>query len=481
MHRHFHDPEDAVSVAAVDPGAAPRPDTPTPALLAASPQGAARRADTTGGPTARTVRGGRCQNPDCARRFTQAHVGRPRKYCTDACRLASRGGRGARSAPRRAEHDGYVREIVQDIRARSAALGRGVTADQDDVLARIHQAHLLARDADDLMAALVQQARDRQVPMRDIAALLNISPDTVRRHWRNRPLGDRMRARRRRNSQQRPTPTGPRVGTRPAGTGRPRAGGAVDDGSLARFAGALSHLQRTSGKSLRVLGQECGISASYVSRVLSGERCPTWPVACRLISACAGDPTELHTLWEAARGYVTTVGAQPTAHALRAALRGLHLAAARPRAETVSRLTGHRLDAADVEGLLHGATLPDWEAVDAFVHALRGSCVPIRRLWNTALHESVTRNASGLHDAERDDGLGGTTTPPGSRPHPAGRRSEAAPPEPSGRPRAAHAGADHSAGAGEGVDERERGGRREGHREGHRAGHRASHRRSTGR
>src|SRR5690606_12039256 len=116
---------------------------------------------------------------------------------------------------------GYAREIAQDIRSRGAALSRVLGSHHDDVLSRILEAHRLVRDADDLMAALIQQARDRQVPMRDIAALLNVSSDTVRRHWRNRPLSDRMRARRRRNSH--PRPTASRAGAA-ADSPRPRDG-----------------------------------------------------------------------------------------------------------------------------------------------------------------------------------------------------------------------------------------------------------------
>lgn len=379
-----------------------------------------------------------CRNPGCTRRVERALRGRPRKYCRDACRSASRSARTARTSPNTGGHDAYAWDVLTGLRERTAALGRLLGQNGGDLLERIIQAHQLTRDADELVGAVVQQARDRRVPMRDIAAALNISPDTVRRHWPPRRVDERMRDRRSRGQPTPPDPGDPgappgpreRRGSRdrspdrepgregggerkrreggarrtPGGDARSRgpdagppasprpvrtranplwAGGDAppDDRATVRLARALSHLQRASGKPLRALGVEAQVSASYVSRVMSGERCPSWDVTRRLIAACDGDPAELRPLWVSARGLGYPARELPNAATLHAALRGLHLAAARPDPATICRSSLGRLTPEGIAQLLHGPQVPDWQTVDCFVHAVHGCCDEIRPLW----------------------------------------------------------------------------------------------------
>ncbi|WP_443057548.1 helix-turn-helix domain-containing protein [Streptomyces sp. IBSBF 2806] len=113
-------------------------------------------------------------------------------------------------------------------------------------------------------------------------------------------------------------------------TSRARAPDRSTHGPAAVLTRALSQLQHLSGKSRRELAHDTHVSASYVSRVLTGERCPSWKIARRLTLACGGDPAENQPLWAAARGQIPT-----HRQSLPAALRGLHLAA---------RPTPHRPD-----------------------------------------------------------------------------------------------------------------------------------------
>lgn len=344
-----------------------------------------------------------CEHPECTRRVKRAAQGRPRKYCSDACRNASRragrkAGRAARvpgTAPDTSARDDYPREISVDIRNRGTVLLRLASRGEEGILPMLREAQQLTQDADDLKAALVQQARDRRMPMREVAAALHISSDTVRRHWRPGRIDERMRDRRRRNRQ----------GRRGPGGGRPvRGGGRWPDAdqpntlATARFARALSHLQRVGGRPLRVVGEEAGVSASYVSRALSGERLPSWPVARRLVLACSGDPAELLPLWEAARGRDRTVPrTPPDAGALHAALRGLHLAAARPDPAAVCRSASGRLTPPDIDLLLHGTedgSVPDWSLVEHFIRALHGSPEDVRPLWDAVRRNAGTAAAS---------------------------------------------------------------------------------------
>ena len=105
-----------------------------------------------------------------------------------------------------------------------------------------------------------------------------------------------------------PAPAGPRVawsvswrtcqeGSSPRA--RRSAGDGADQGGPPGFAmaQALTDLQRGSGKSVRALARVINYSPSYVSRLLNGERRPSWEIAEKLILACDGDPEPIRPLW----------------------------------------------------------------------------------------------------------------------------------------------------------------------------------------
>ncbi|MFD0344905.1 helix-turn-helix domain-containing protein [Kitasatospora aburaviensis] len=57
---------------------------------------------------------------------------------------------------------------------------------------------------------------------------------------------------------------------------------------------------RPSGQSLQDIAKRCGYSAYYLSRLLSGERVPTWPLTEKFARACGADPA-LRKVWETER------------------------------------------------------------------------------------------------------------------------------------------------------------------------------------
>ncbi|WP_425541303.1 helix-turn-helix domain-containing protein [Streptomyces rimosus] len=69
--------------------------------------------------------------------------------------------------------------------------------------------------------------------------------------------------------------------------------------------------------SLRSLGEATRLSSSYLSRIMSGERFPSWDATARLARACGADPAVLCKIWEDAQ-------ARRTSHTLASALRYLH-------------------------------------------------------------------------------------------------------------------------------------------------------------
>ncbi|WP_394816470.1 helix-turn-helix domain-containing protein [Streptomyces lancefieldiae] len=64
------------------------------------------------------------------------------------------------------------------------------------------------------------------------------------------------------------------------------------------LATVLSSLQRASGLSLRTRAGSTELSPSFLSRVMSGERFPSWRHACSIARACGADPEVLRRVWE---------------------------------------------------------------------------------------------------------------------------------------------------------------------------------------
>ncbi|WP_219822252.1 helix-turn-helix domain-containing protein [Streptomyces sp. Ru73] len=102
-----------------------------------------------------------------------------------------------------------------------------------------------------------------------------------------------------------------------------RPAGTVD------LATVLSSLQRASDHTLRTLGEVTGLSASFLSRIMSGQRFPTWWATALTTRACAcgADPEVLRRVWEDAGARRER---KDDPHALLSALRHLHQRAGSP-------------------------------------------------------------------------------------------------------------------------------------------------------
>ncbi|MFJ1748333.1 helix-turn-helix domain-containing protein [Streptomyces sp. NPDC088116] len=335
-----------------------------------------------------------CKGPGCSNSVQQKPgSGRPRLYCCDNCGAKYRKHRGSRH--KAVDNDAYAALVADDYAQHALQLAQLIHEGRPE--AALHLLVQCEQDWKDVRAATVQLARDRKMKGADIAAALHISQDTV-----SRAISADHIATRRKHRAPRPaatTSTTPLPAT-PAGKGAPHqhhplpapappsrpAGGFPDRdngppalGPAASLARALSHLHRLSNKTLRALSEAAAVDPSYVSRVLSGERLPSWKVTRNLVLACDGDPDELHPLWNAARGYRII---QPTS--LHAALRGLHLAAALPEPDLIRARAHDSLSVEDITGMLNGSRLPDWNRVDHLVGALHGQPEAIRPLWEAA-------------------------------------------------------------------------------------------------
>ncbi|MFJ9461613.1 helix-turn-helix domain-containing protein [Kitasatospora sp. NPDC101447] len=337
-----------------------------------------------------------CQQ--CNNDFTRTSVkGRPQRFCTARCRAASSRAAARRAAagghqPQLGTYDVTVSRLSHQVVTQARRLQR-LADSQDDrtgPCAELDLLDMLRRDLEALTTAVVLQARERKVTWAMVSEVLAVSPGTARSRWSpengSRYLlhhGDRQRT---------AAEAARRRGT---GTRRRRAPGdhALPVGSPtdpeAQLTSALSHLQRSSGKSMSRIAEETDLSPSFVSRLISGERFPSWPTVQHLVTALGGEPEHVRPLWQAARGEGISrpflpglPGARRYATAgLQATLQGLYLASAcPPEQEVASRATQH-VTVSQVTSILDGQGVESWSIVSAVVEALRGHPDQVRPWW----------------------------------------------------------------------------------------------------
>ncbi|MFF4160208.1 hypothetical protein [Streptomyces sp. NPDC001678] len=152
-----------------------------------------------------------CRNPACSEPVPSTRHGRPRIYCSDACRKAYyRISPARRVSPDAERHDRYVQQILDELwqridRLRDLAHAdrtglTGADSPRSQALALLKGSAEACKDLQDLDAAIVQQARDRGVKVADIAAARNISADKVSRDWPADSIDRRMNQRQQRRS-----------------------------------------------------------------------------------------------------------------------------------------------------------------------------------------------------------------------------------------------------------------------------------------
>ncbi|MFE7531518.1 helix-turn-helix domain-containing protein [Kitasatospora sp. NPDC057542] len=356
--------------------------------------------------------------------------GRIPKYCP-ACRA-----KGATSTDHKGEKLG-MGKLVRARDAEAAAVSRSVAERGVEInrltrmpqpLRALEQVMLVEQDLEDLKAHLIQQARHQGHDWDAIGETLSLSAKYVARRYNEEYLRRRRRNRGRRTASAgapafrlaadaalAPALVHPAaVESQPREVGAAEAGddtAAEDDAppgqrgerrDAARLSRALSHLQRSSGTTIRALSQAAEVSPSFVCRVLSGHKMPSWPITRSITEACGANPDDLRILWQTAQG------ARPrppvirrnddelfteALATLRSALRGLHLAAFSPPPALVCEQVDGPLSPRDVTGLLDKETeatsLPDWPVIGQVVDALNADADMVRPLWE---HAQVARD-----------------------------------------------------------------------------------------
>ncbi|MFF5257052.1 helix-turn-helix domain-containing protein [Streptomyces leeuwenhoekii] len=368
--------------------------------------------------------------------------GRPRKYCGNTCRQAAhrrRGGTLAKAtAPRAAEPepsrpsaasraavhapsagDELIAELAKDIQDGARELARLLPSlNGDEPLRRVAQ---LDEQLEGLTAALVGRARHRRVTWSTISTILRISEDTARHRYTERFILRRL-ARFNRTGMPLTSLTRLFTSAAPHGSGSHDRGGstplgesgepATDRGegtdqsaprqpsgaAFNRLSPILSMLVRTAQLSNKEVSSRIGCSASYLSRVLSGERVPTWDLTRKFAQACGADPDVLRTVWESEKLSSKDrdpdppdpdAPALPAVERLRAAVHTLHLRAGRPAPSDVAVASRWLLSTSAVASILEGTLLPHPDILTTFVRVLGGDVPHFSRLLDEARNEAT--------------------------------------------------------------------------------------------
>ncbi|MFF0837630.1 MULTISPECIES: helix-turn-helix domain-containing protein [unclassified Streptomyces] len=301
--------------------------------------------------------------------------------------------------------DEILGEIIRDLQDDGRVLLRQLgEEDTEQILEQVQQ---MRTRLDCLTAGLVGRARLRQVTWARIGLALSVSEDTARHRYTDDYIVRRLKQ----VGHLPSVPTSLRaLYEEPA---RHVAGGPVDKGeeipddveavgaAYNRLAPVLSMLARASELPLNELARQSRCSASYLSRMLSGHRVPSWKITERFARACGADPVVLRKVWETEQlrrrqprrpateqheiDSLDGISTQAQAvQRLMAALRTLHVRAGQPTAEQICITSRWRLQEAQVTDVLDGAAMGDWPTVLQLVQAMGGSVDYFRPLWEAA-------------------------------------------------------------------------------------------------
>lgn len=320
--------------------------------------------------------------------------GRPADYCSTSCRQDSYRKR-RRAEPLHndatARVDAAVQDLAQDVMEEARHLLRILTSPDAPLLDPVEQAVALSRSVENLTAGLVGRARMRRTPWDALGAALAMQPDTARRTYRAETVNRRL------SQASRRTPTD-------SNTQPPLPETHTPSHTRSHLAPVLSRLHRASQTSLRALAARLGISPSQASRILSGERFPSWWLTERFAQACGADPQVLRKVWETEKLREDQQPRSPSeppdddpASRLPLAIRTLHIKAGRPTPRTLGDRTG--LAQEQIETALGGHT-PSWPTLATIINALDGDPHYFRTLWE-ALPPTTTQAVPRLDTPRR--------------------------------------------------------------------------------
>ncbi|MEU0184330.1 helix-turn-helix transcriptional regulator [Streptomyces sp. NPDC006207] len=308
--------------------------------------------------------------------------------------------------------EGLLHVVIQDFQDDARVLLRQLgSADPEHLLDQVRQ---MRTRLECLTAGLVGNARLRQTTWSRVGQALAISEDTARHRYTDDYILRRL-------NQVAHPPSAP-TSLRALYQEPPRHGveepgqddeiPAVVEGSSAAYnqlAPVLSRLARASQLPLQNLARQARCSPSYLSRVLSGQRVPSWVITERFARACGADPAVLREVWESEQlrrrpsrdpaGEIDSLAGISTRtqalQRLMAALRTLHVRAGQPSARQISRASQWGLQPSQVTSILDGAEPCDWPTLLRLLDVLGGSPTYFHPLWLAAAQLPKDRGSSG--------------------------------------------------------------------------------------
>ncbi|MFJ8510191.1 helix-turn-helix domain-containing protein [Streptomyces avermitilis] len=314
-------------------------------------------------------------------------AGRRRHYCSTACRRRAQRDRQARKAPAVAQQGPLGASVAAEVHRLAQQLLDSEMR-QEELGTLLERAEAIRRELDIYTAAAVQDARHRGEKWESVARAAHVAAETARARWGRERVARMMdlHANEKRAAPARWRGSQPaRLADGPEDTLGDHSAEVVSPAG--QLASALTHLQAASCLTIREVADSTMLSPSFISRVLSGDRLPTWDLTCSLALLFGADPADLRVLFESAHG-MTVHGRQPVATAiaqLHAAVRGLYLAAKSPTADRIERLSSKAVSALTARRVLAGIDVPEWEVLSALVCALGGHPHDFKPLWE-AVH-----------------------------------------------------------------------------------------------
>ncbi|WP_186001614.1 helix-turn-helix domain-containing protein, partial [Streptomyces sp. IB201691-2A2] len=267
------------------------------------------------------------------------------------------------------------------------------------LLANSHQASaveilefavLVQRRMEAVTAGVVLMARRRRIPWEALGQVLSISPETARHTYHERHVKRRL-------DQHTPPPPAAPTQTDEQEDNDGQAPAAPPPGPpplrvANQLAPVLSQMQKASGLPLRQLGLRAQVSASYLSRVLSGEKFPTWDLTEKIALALGADTEAVLKVWEDERARNGTASRPPAstatgtspdaASSLPAALRTIYQRAGCPSPHSLAVATG--MSAHEIRKILQGQALGNWTEIRSLILALDGEPSFFRPHWEEA-------------------------------------------------------------------------------------------------
>ncbi|AJC62097.1 helix-turn-helix transcriptional regulator [Streptomyces sp. 769] len=343
-----------------------------------------------------------CSN--CGERLKPQRTGRPAEYCDTTCRQEAhrKQNRHTNDPASTCELDVVLFDLTGNLRDEVRHLLNALENPHTPAEEPLASLMRIQQQAEKILPGMVGRARLRGVSWPRIGDVMSLHKDTVRRKY---PDVDRILQRFAR--PRRPIPLPPSTADRCPGSGddsdtshAPKAHSQIADPAVtSQLAPVLSHLQRASKISLRVLGERTGLSAGHLARICSGERFPDWETTAAFARTCGADPAALRKVWEDADRHRTTKRCTTTS--LDSALRYLHQRAGSPSIRSIVIASSNLLSEDEVTATLDGATVPDWEVIRRLVFVLDGEPSFFHPLWEEASTRRATQKPTPTRHSPR--------------------------------------------------------------------------------